>query len=127
METTENIVKGKAEKYTSTKTLICPFEAYEGYIAGYNECLKDQSKISLQKIRDAQAEVESKLEPYAIKIETLSKELQKKKEKNGNAGPGNNSGNGNQNPGGGGNNGNGNGHGGNGNNGNGNGNGHGGK
>ena len=123
MDTTENIVKGKAEKYIGTKSLICPFEAYEGYIAGYNECLKDQAKISLQKIRDAQAEVESKLEPYAMKIETLSKELQKEKEKNGNAGPGNNSGNGNQNPGGGGNNGNGNGNGNNGNNGNGNGNG----
>lgn len=101
MDSTESIIKGKAEKYAGSKTLICPFEAYEGYLAGYNECLKDQAKINLQKSIEIKAEADSKLEPYVMKIDTLTKELKKEKEKHGNNGNGNS----------GGNNGNGNGHG----------------
>lgn len=113
MNTTEQEIKQQAESYVQSRPLINPYEAYEGYIAGYNAALRKQSKTFLQESVRIKEQAE-------MKASQLADALQKEREKNSNAGPGNNSGNGNTNPGGG-NNGNGN----SGNNGNGHGNGHG--
>ena len=116
MTPTQDYIKERAVEYVNARAFINPYEAYEGFIAGFNECMKTQNKIMLQKIQEIKNSSENR-ESF------LQQELKKEKEKNQNAGPGNNSGNGNTNPGGGGNNGNsGNNGNGNGNNGNGNGN-----
>lgn len=115
MNTTEQEIKQQAELYVQSKSLINPFEAYEGFIAGYNAALRKQSKIFLQESVRIKEQAEMKVSQVAV-------ELQKEREKNTNAGPGNNNGNGNTNPGGGNN---GNGNSGNNDNGNGNGNGNG--
>ena len=93
MNTTEQEIKQQAELYVQGKSLINPFEAYEGFIAGYNAALRKQSKTFLQEsVRIKELE--------EIKVSQLADALQKEREKNFNAGPGNNNGNGNTNPGG---------------------------
>ena len=96
MNTTEQEIKQQAELYVQSKTLINPFEAYEGFIAGYNAALRKQTKTFLQESVRIKEQAE-------VKVLQLSDVLKKEREKNSNAGPGNNSGNGNTNPGGNGN------------------------
>lgn len=101
MTPTQDYIKERAVEYVNARAFINPYEAYEGFIAGFNECMKTQNKIMLQKIQEIKNSSENR-ESF------LQQELKKEKEKkkNANAGPGNNSGNGNN---GNGNNGNGNG------------------